>query len=130
MAHGSALLAQALVFRGRSRQNRAQIERTRFPVAAALPASRSRTPVFSRPDAPCDGLRRIDLATTAGGKAARLGCPTDLSPNEARFDQGVRARLTYRSAENPALPREQSSLRAPLSARPERSPHSYRRQCG
>src|SRR5882757_8335446 len=130
MAHASPLLDRALIFQGRSRQNRARTERTRFQVAAALPASRSRTLVFSRPDAPCDALRRIDPATTAAGRTARPGRLTDPSPNAARFDQAVRARLTCRSAENPASPREQSWQHGPLSERPERSPHSYRPLCG
>src|ERR1019366_5600658 len=100
MAHASPLVGRALIFQGRSRQNRAQIEQTRFPVAAALPASPSRTPVLSRSDAPCDAPRRTDPAATAVGRTARPGHLTDPSPNAVRFDQAVRARLTCRSAEN------------------------------
>src|ERR1700704_3787029 len=123
-------LGRALIFQERFPQNRAQIEPTKFPAGGALPASPSRIPVLSRPDGPCDAPRRTDPAATAAGKTARPGRLRDPSPNAARFDQAVRARLTCRSAENPALPRERFWPHAPLSARPERSPHSYRRQCG
>src|SRR3981189_1340106 len=130
MAPASLILRWALIFRDRRQRNRAQIEPTKFPVEAGLPASRARIPVLSRPDGPCDALRRTDPAATACARIARLGRPTAQSLDATRFGQAVRERLTCRSAENPTSPREQSWPHAPLSERPERSPHNYRRQCG
>src|SRR5216683_2940410 len=129
-ARASPVLGRALTFRGRCRQNRLQIAQTRFPVGGALPASPSRIPVLSLPGAPCDAPRRIGPAITVSARIARPGRPTDPSPNAVRFDQAARERLACRSAENPTSPREQFWQFVPLSARPERSPHNYRRQCG
>ncbi len=74
-ARASLVLRQAWIFRDRPQQNRVQIEQTRFPAGAELPASPSRIPVLSLPGDPCGARRRIDLAATACGKIARPGKP-------------------------------------------------------
>ena len=129
-ARASLVLRWAWIFRDRPQRNRVQIERTRFPVGGELSASPSRIPVLSLPDGPCDARRRIDLATGACGKIARLGRRTDPSPNAIHFDRAVRERLPCRSAENPTSPREQSWQYALRSGRRERSPHNCPPQSG
>src|SRR6266516_5687611 len=66
-------LEAAWIFRDRPQQNRVQIEQTRFPAGAELPASPSKIPVLSLPGDPCGARRRIDLAATACGKIALPG---------------------------------------------------------
>src|SRR6202022_498098 len=128
LARASLVLGQLLTVQSRCRQNRLQIEQTRFRVAGELSASPSRILLPWLPDDPCGARQRIDLAAAACEKIARLGRRVDQSPNAVRYDQAVRERLTCRSAENPASPREQSWQYAQLSGPRERSPHSCRGQ--
>src|SRR3981189_749601 len=126
MAPASLILRWALIFRDRRQRNRAQIEPTKFPVEAGLPASRSRIPVLSRPDGPCDALRRTDPAATACARIARPGRPTAQSLDATRFGQAVRERLAFRWAESPVSRPAQSWSLAPRLERPGQSPHNCR----
>src|SRR5260370_12358849 len=90
MVPASLLSRQALIFQGRYRQVRLQIELTRFPVGVGLSASPSGIPVPSLPDGPCGARRRIDPAAGACGKIVRPGRPSDRWPTAIRFDLATR----------------------------------------